>query len=282
MSALKDKFWSEVEKSERSMKQEVSGRGQIVTIWDNGESRSLAKEAEWRKREKQRKKARDAFAKASATLCQFYDGSTGPILRPTRKRPWKHLYLAALETCRSTAWSQFSFPSLATSGLKYHTEQVIQTPRPANSSVASTATDKEWQLRNETILEHSSVLSIDEADNTIILVARISGLTNPTCPIIVLSGDGDFLVREAASTYRWTISYRFGVKQRWTLTDRNAIVRLDPDVFGDIKVLRIAGCIAGQDYTGVGLKSISWKSIAKDPDTVQVICYAVRSHVYSS
>ena len=57
MSALKENFWLEVKQREQSMKHELAGRGQILTIWDNGESRTEAKEAERLKREEQRSTA---------------------------------------------------------------------------------------------------------------------------------------------------------------------------------------------------------------------------------
>ena len=272
LKALYTDFWREVGRRERLLRRELGDKGRVVTIWDNAEVQTKAKQEEQVKRQKQSNRAGRSFLKAKTLLETFYDSKNGHVLRPTKKRRWKSSDIGALETYRRRAWTQFAFPSLSTSKLDYAEELRIRTARPDNiHDHAAEATDAEWNAMNTHLEASDYILSMDEADNTIVLLARIARLRHPHSTIIVLSQDGDFLIREDISVYRWTISYRFKAQQPWMLTDRMAVRELDSKLFSNIAILRIAGSIAGQDYTGVGLRGISWNIIAQHSSLIKVM-----------
>ena len=269
VAAVEHHFWADVRRREEELRNELRPHGvAVVMVWDRDDVQTIAKREEQEKRRMKAAKAERVHQAALDTLLSFARSEVAMKITG-RKRRWPNALKKAVHTFRHTAWTQVPFPSLRKSGLEYSQETRLTSTRPATMENSSDATDSEWRLLNADLLSAPAILSVDEADNTVIHVARAAQRRFGNHSVAVVSQDGDFLVREPVGTYRWVVSLRFGLKDRWALLDRQKVETLS-DMFVDTDVLRMTGCMCGQDYTGVGLKGISWKTVLKEPLVVKV------------
>lgn len=244
-----------------------------VLVWDRTGADTLARQEEARARAVARAREEQRYQQAETVILDYlntrppFEASEAALRRRPRCYPKKlrvpKRVLCALSQTRKSAWAMVPFPN------RLFLSSSFQEPAlPPRDSYDGDSLSPALQQALGLWLPHQ-VLHVEarnEADNTISRIAR--GSYNDYA-IVILSTDTDYLVRDSVQHVGWTLS-KLGQGRRWRLTDRSKLQAIAPALFQDLDRARMAALIAGQDYTSVGIKGVSWTALADLADCLSV------------
>ena len=271
-------FFDIVRASETRLTDDMAAVADVVFVWDHPTFRSIAKTEEDDKRITAKRAAAAHYdlctarvttrgrqaQKGRAAAPPSSNGRRRPRQRKRRTRGIGRRGLRIAREATGHAWSQVDFPCV--SGGSYAPGVRMESaPEGERPGLDDACDDDAWLHANPNIAANIRVVSADEADNTICRLSR-----QAEGPVIVLSRDSDFIVREPASRQRWCLSSaKTDSGTRWTLTDKARLSEILEPALATHGRLQMACLASGHDYTGKGLKGVGITTAAKG-EVVQV------------